>query len=104
MECERDFLTLAIGTVSMISFVKDPSALLDYEFNWSSWLGSDTIISYTVTASSGLTVVSSSASSTAVTVWLSGGTEGTAYLVTCQITTAGGRIDERSFWVSIENR
>lgn len=31
------------------------------------------------------------------TVWLSGGTLGRAYLVTCRITTAQGRIKDKSF-------
>ncbi len=88
----------------MTSFVKDPSALLDYEFDWSTWLNGDTISSFTVSASAGLTVVSSTATSTAVTAWLSGGTAGGAYSVTCNIQTAGGRIDERSIVVNVMDR
>lgn len=86
------------------SFLKDPSAVLDYEFDWSEWLGSDTISSHTVTAGSGITVASSSATSTAVTAWLSGGTAGTSYVVTNRIVTTGGRTDERSITLQVLDR
>ena len=32
------------------NFTKDPDAVLDYEFDWSAWLGTDTIATHTVTA------------------------------------------------------
>lgn len=85
-------------------FIKDPSAVLDYAFDWSAWLGGDTITSHTVTASSGITVVSSSATTTAVTAWLSGGTAGQAYMVTNRIETAAGRTDERSIMIRVQER
>lgn len=89
------------------SFVKDPNAVLDYTFDWSDWLATgDTISTRSVTADSGITVDSSAiiASSTAVQVWLSSGTAGKRYDVTCRITTAGGRTDDRTIAIEVENR
>lgn len=86
------------------SFVKDPDAVLDYEFDWSDWLGADTIATHTVTAATGLTVDTSEATSTAVTVWLSGGSVGTSYAVTCHIETAAGREDDRTVTLAVQER
>jgi len=86
------------------SFVKDPDAVLDYEWDWSAWLGTDTIASHTVTAATGLTVDSSTATSTAVTAWLSGGSVGMSYAVTCHVVTAAGREDDRTVTVTVMER
>ena len=97
-------------------FTKDPQAVLDYKFDWkaltndtgsSDWLAtSETISSKTVTASSGITVDSSSITdtNTSVTVWLSGGTVGVEYTVTCQIVTSAGRTDERTITIRVQDR
>ena len=86
------------------SFTHDPDAVLDYLFDWSDWLGADTIASHTVTAATGLTVNSTEATTTAVTVWLSGGTEGVTYTVTCHIVTAAGREEDRTMTFTMEQR
>lgn len=86
------------------SFVKDPDAVLDYEWDWSAWLGTDTIASHTVTAATGLTVDSSTATSTAVTAWLSGGSVGASYAVTCHVVTAAGREDDRTATITVQER
>ena len=86
------------------NFVKDPDAVLDYEWDWSAWLGTDTIASHTVTAATGLTVDSSTATSTAVTAWLSGGSVGASYAVTCHVVTAAGREDDRTVTVTVMER
>lgn len=86
-------------------FIKDPAAELDYRWDWSTWLGEDAISGTPViTAQSGITVKSQSNTTTAVTVWLTGGTVGNHYEVTCRIVTAGGRTDERSIVIWCENR
>ena len=85
-------------------FTKDPDAVLDYAIDWSRWLGSDTIQTSTWTVPSGLTEVSSEHTSTTVTIWLSGGTAGQTYTVTNRIVTAGGRTDERSIYIRVEQR
>ena len=100
------------------TFTKDPSEVLDYVFDWapltngrtgaiSDWLTSgETIVSRTITAETGITVDSSSItdSNTSVTVWLSGGTAGENYIVTCTIVTSAGRTAERSIKVLARDR
>jgi hypothetical protein len=97
-------------------FDKDPQAVLDYKFDWKAltngtgsedWLAaSETISSHTVTATTGITVDSSSLTdtSTSVTVWLSAGTDQTTYTVTCHIVTSAARMDDRSITVRVRNR
>lgn len=91
-------------------FVKDPDALLDWRFDWSAWLGSgEQIASHTVIAPVGITVVATSRTASTVTVWLSGGTVGRHYQVTCRVTSnqgpAGlGRVDDRSFAITASHR
>jgi hypothetical protein len=88
----------------MTSFLKDPAAVLDFSWDWSAWLGSDTISTATVTAESGLTVNSSGVVGGVVTGWLSGGSVGITYMVTCQVVTVGGRTDERSISILCRQR
>lgn len=86
------------------NFTKDPDAVLDYEFDWSAWLGTDTIATHTVTAAAGLTVDSTEATTTTVTARLSGGTDGASYAVTCHIVTAAGREDDRTATITVQER
>lgn len=81
------------------SFYKAPNDVLDYEIDWSAWLKGDPIASHTVTVPAGLTLKSSSASATAVTVWLAGAEAGVAYEVRCRIKTAAGREVERALTI-----
>lgn len=85
--------------------LKDPSAVLDYVFDWNEWLATgETITDHTITADTGITVDSSTESGGKVTVWLSGGTAGENYKVACLITTSAGRTDERTIWIKVTNR
>ncbi len=61
-----------------MTFKKDPDAVLDYQWRWSSWLDvGETIVSYTVTPAAGITVDSDALTDgTTVTAWLSGGAAG----------------------------
>ena len=86
------------------NFTKDPDAVLDYEFDWSAWLGTDTIATHTVTAPAGLTVDSTEATTTTVTMWLSGGSVGASYAVACHIVTAAGREDDRTVTITVQER
>jgi len=84
---------------------KDPQAVLDYAMDWADWLDTDTITGTPVwTIDSGVTKASQSNTTTTATAWLSGGVLGQTYTVTCRITTAGGRTDERSFRLKIVDR
>jgi hypothetical protein len=76
----------------MRTWEKDPSATLDWKFNWTNWLSAaEEISSATVTANT-------------VTVWLSGGTLGESYTVNCRITTNQGRTDERTIGIRLTDR
>jgi hypothetical protein len=97
---------------------KDPSAILDWAFLWADWLAAtETISTATVTATTGITVVSSEINAaplelngetqrvgSVVTVWLSGGIVDTTYIGSCRIQTSAGRVDERSFSIVVRDR
>ena len=86
-------------------FTKDPDAILDYQFDWSDWLGSsDTISTSTFTVETGLTKVTDTKTTTTTTIWLSGGTVGQTYGVANRIVTAGGRTEDRSIMIHVTNR
>jgi len=86
------------------TFVKDPSAVLDYTVDWSDWLDTDTIATSEWTVPSGITKDSDTNTDTTATVWLSGGTAGENYSVTNTITTAGGRTDQRTIHIQVRER
>lgn len=90
------------------TFYKDPEAILDYTVSWSDWLTSPEIIAgVTWSAVAGITVVSESNTTTAATVWLSGGTAGRSYEVTCHVTTDSTpvpRQDERTIDIKIREQ
>ena len=88
-----------------LSNIKDPSAVLDWMFDWSDWLASgETIIDHTITVDTGITNDSSTEDAGKVTVWLSGGTAGENYKVACLIETSAGRKDERTIWIKVVER
>ena len=89
----------------MKTFIKDPDAKLDYQWDWSDWLDSgDEIASAVFTVPSGLTNVSNSKTTTTATIWLSGGTAGETYEIACEITTAQTRIDERTVCIRVRHK
>lgn len=85
--------------------IKDPQAKLDYSIDWFEWLSAigDEILTSTWTVSSGITKETESNTTTNTTVWLSGGTDG-VYNATNTITTVGGRVDERTITIRVQNR
>ena len=86
-------------------FIKDPDAVLDYGFDWDDWLATaETISSTSWTVPSGITKDSDQYDDTTAKVWLSGGTVDTEYELTCQIATSGGRTDDRSFIIEVQER
>jgi hypothetical protein len=82
---------------------KDPVAILDYTIDWSDWLDTDTIKTSTWEADTGITIDATSGTTTATTVWLSGGTAETKYEITNTITTLGGRTTRQSFTLWVKN-
>jgi hypothetical protein len=96
-----------LGKDGLPSILKDPDANLDYQIDWSEWLGADTISASVWTVAppaGGLTAATPSQTTVTTRVWLSGGTVGQTVRVTNRITTAQGRIDERSFNVRLGER
>lgn len=86
-------------------YVKDPDAVLDYASDWSSWLDvGETISTSAFVADPGITIDSQSNDTTSGTVWLSGGTAGTNYVIRHRITTSAGRTDDRSFTIACQER
>lgn len=90
----------------MASFKKDPNATLDYTFDWGPYLTpiTDTIVSVVWVPSAGITVTSSSSTAVTATAFISGGTIGAVETLTCRVTTAGGRIDDRTIELEIVER
>jgi hypothetical protein len=85
-------------------FSKDPSAVLDYTVDWSAWLSTDTISTSLWTVPTGIIKVTDNNTTTSATAWFSGGTLGKVYTIVNRITTLGGRTDERTISLFLENR
>ena len=89
------------------TLIKDPNAKKDYTIDWSDWLVGDTIQDSAWTVATGLTQSGSPAptfANTTTTIWLEGGTAGQNYDVLNRITTAAGRIDDRTFRVLVRQQ
>lgn len=87
-----------------MTFRKTAVENLDYQIDWSLWLGTDTINTSTWTIDSGLTKGLDLVASNMTTVWLSGGVAGSTYVITNAITTFGGRTAQRSFIVVLDSQ
>lgn len=85
---------------------QDPDAVLDYQWDWSDWLEpGETIASYTLESSDpALVLTNVSASTTAVTAYVSGGTAGRTYDVTNHIVSSLGREDDGIITFVITNQ
>lgn len=88
-------------------FLKDPAARLDYTMEWDDYLDP---LGDTISASEwriidpGVTIDTPTNTPKTATIWVSSGTIGQTYKVTNKITTAAGRIDERTLAVRIVER
>ena|SRR5687767_11151656 len=88
-------------------FVKDPNAVLDYAVSWAAWLAevSDTLVTSVWSVLTGTVQIDSDVSNTTVaTVWLTGGAAGEKCSLRNRITTADGRIDDRTIYVKIKEK
>lgn len=84
---------------------KDPNEKLDYTIDWSAALvATDTITASEWTIPEGITATAQTFDNTKAIVWLSGGAEGVKYAVANRVTTAGGRIMERTVTIKIKSR
>jgi hypothetical protein len=99
---------------------KDPDEILDYSIDWSRFLGSATISSFTwfvddadgvkteLTDSgplvNGIQLVSSTSTNTVVTAYIGSGTNNKLYKFTCQITDTNGLVVERTVRLRVRNK
>lgn len=101
---------MAVKAPKKPGYSHDPDAVLDYPFNWAEWLEpiNDTIVTATVEASTitddttpvDVSLVTNDA--TSVTAWVSGGTLGNTYTLTCRIVTTDGRTEDQSATLVIQ--
>ena len=82
---------------------KTPNEILEYGWDWSEWLSSETISTSTWTASSGITIDTSTNTTTGTVVWLSGGSVGRSYTIVNKVVTTSSpaRTAERAFLLTI---
>ena len=89
----------------MTTFLKDPDAVLDYSVDWSKWLAGDQIEASAWSVSDPTLEASDDSETTTRTpVWLAAGVAGQSYTVTNRIVTSGGRTDERSLVIQVQDR
>jgi hypothetical protein len=86
-----------------LSYIKDPDDVLDYEINWSSWLGAQTISASVWTLPAGITNDADSFTDTTTLIRLSGGTAGTDYELLNQITTSAGQEVQRVITIQVRS-
>lgn len=97
---------------TFLYYVKDPEARLDYGLEWPQWLKQrdgtvDSIVSasWEVSGPDTSLVIDDEYLDIDVTgVWLTGGTAGSEYQVTCHIVTAAGREDDRTIRMTVQHR
>jgi hypothetical protein len=83
---------------------KDPDEVLDYSLNWSARLDGDTIDSVVWSFPAGITKDSQALAGALASVFISGGTDGVAYLIGCRVVTAGGRTMDESVKLKVKTR
>ena len=89
-----------------MTFTKDPDAVLDYSVDWFLWLAGDQISSSEWILEAGATIqkITDTFTNSRTVVWLGGGDKGITYLATNRIVTVGGRTDDRTISVKVEDR
>ena len=94
----------------MSYLLKDPEAVLDYLIDWGAeYLTAGELIaasdwSVVPEETAGVTVAGSDFDATTSTVKAAGGLAGHLYRLVNRITTAAGRVDERSIVIRVEDR
>lgn len=88
----------------MTPHLKDPDATLDYAVDWTAWLEDGDSIAASEWIVTGLTGTRQALVGATATIWLSGGEPWQTYLVTNRVTTAAGRIDDRTLRIRVIDR
>lgn len=88
------------------TFIKQPADTMDYDINYSEWLTfNDNVQEAAILiegSDSTLIKVSHFINDPVIKIWLSGGTAGITYKVTCTMTSADGRIRQDEFKMKIK--
>jgi hypothetical protein len=84
---------------------KNPNDFVDYAVDWFAVLNAlqDTIQAVNWFVPSGLLRGGESVQGNITSIFLGGGTAGVTYTVSCEITTAGGRIIRRQILLRVKN-
>jgi len=94
----------------MSLLLKDPQAVLDYSIDWGAeYLGDGELLatsdwSVVPDEPDGIIIVGTAFDASTSTVKAGGGVAGRLYSVVNRITTASGRVDERSIVIRVERR
>ena len=83
---------------------KSPSSVLDFVHDLTNELGVDAISTSTWVIDAGITKDSDSSTTTAATVWISGGTLGITYRLSNTIVTSSGRTHVKDFYLRIQDQ
>lgn len=85
-------------------FTKQPVEVQDYDIDFGEYLTSqsDTAVSHTTAAESGVTIMSSNLVGSVVKVFVAGGTDGNQYKVSATVTTTGGRVKQGDILVRVK--
>jgi len=90
---------------ALTHFTKDPHGIVDYTVRWTSWLPSDdTISSSSWTVPAGIVKTSESNDTVDAIIFLASGTVGQIYEITNRIITAGGRQNDQTISILIEEK
>lgn len=88
--------------------IKDPSETIDYTADYGLWLEQtatgDSIVSVQWRVPPGLTQTNQDFTPTTGIIWVSGGTVGETYQISCLATTANGRTVPFSFDVVMQTK
>ena len=84
---------------------KTPTGVRDFQIDWATDLGSDTITGTpTNVVEAGITKDSQANDTTTTTVVISSGTLGKVYKITSTIATAGGKTHEVVWFITIQDK
>lgn len=88
----------------MKTWDKSPSSTLEYIWDWTEWLGNDSIAEFTLENTPGIVIDSFIKVDQKIIVWVSGGTLNEHETVTCKVETVGGRKEERTAIFDVKQR
>lgn len=96
---------IKIRSDGLFEIVHAPGAILDYGFNWASWLQlSETVVSSAWAIDPVLTLSGSQNVANVTSTFVNGGDVGKVYTLTNTITTNQGRTDSRTLVLNCQPR